>query len=107
MDNTAKEICSSININNLPYDVNKDIYAPEFNIYVGTAYVKKLMKKYNNNYPLMLAAYNAGMGNVDKWINTGVIDITKDNFYESIPFGETKEYVIKGIRSRNMYDRLY
>ena len=108
MDNTSLEIYSKINkVIDLSYDVKKDIYKPELNILIGSGYLKQLMTKYNNNYNLVLAAYNAGMGNVDKWIKEGVIDITKDNFYETIPFKETKEYVIKGIRTRKIYDFLY
>lgn len=108
MDATSLEMNSRVSkVIDASYNVKKDIYMPELNILLGSAYLKQLMTKYNNNYKLVLAAYNAGMGNVDKWIKEETIDITKDNFYETIPFKETKEYVIKGIRTRNMYDFLY
>lgn len=108
MDATSLEVYSKVSkVIDLSYDVKEDIYMPELNILIGSAYLKQLMIRYNNNYKLALAAYNAGMGNVDKWIREKTIDITKDNFYEDIPFTETKEYVIKGIRTRNAYDFLY
>lgn len=108
LDTTAIDMQNRVNgVLDKTFSIPKDILNPEVNILLGSAYVKMLMQKYQNNFPLMLAAYNAGMGTVDKWIKEGIIDVSKDNFYETIPYSETKSYVIKGIRARNMYDTLY
>jgi len=46
---------------------------PETNIKIGTKYISDLLKKYNGNIGLSVAAYNAGIGNVDSWISNGII----------------------------------
>ena len=59
-----------------------DPYQPEDNIMGGAKYLSQLMEKYQGNLSLTLAAYNAGVGNVDK--------------YQGIPpFRETENYVKK------------
>ena len=62
--------------------VVSDLYNPEINIRYGAWYLDNLFKKYRNER-LVLAAYNAGQGNVDKWRANG----------ESIQFSETRAYV--------------
>lgn len=48
----------------------KDLYDPEQNIAAGTKYFAQLLKQFNNDVTLALAAYNAGPGNVQKFGNT-------------------------------------
>jgi len=59
-----------------------DLYNAEINIRYGAWYLDNLFKKYGNER-LVLAAYNAGQGNVDKWRANG----------EAIQFAETRAYV--------------
>ena len=66
METTAQEVAENIVI-----DYN--IYNVEQNIMLGTKYFSDLMKNYNGNIYLSLTAYNAGMGNVAKWIEQGTI----------------------------------
>jgi soluble lytic murein transglycosylase len=60
----------------------QDLYDAEINIRYGAWYLKNLFDKYGSER-LVLAAYNAGQGNVDRWRAKG----------ESIQFTETKAYV--------------
>lgn len=74
-----------------------DIFEPEENIRCGVYYLSLLYKKYND-WTLALAAYNAGTGNVDKWLE-------KERF--EIEFGETKLYVKKLEVIQEKYISLY
>lgn len=86
--------------------VTESLYNPEINIKIGTKYYSKLIKKYNNNTLLALAAYNAGIGNVDNWIQQGIIKADGSNI-ENIPFKETNNYVRKIVRDYKIYQNLY
>lgn len=65
MDNTVKDIANGID--EIEYE-NLDIFEPETNIHLGVNYLSELLEKYDNVVPIAVAAYNAGIGNVDKWI---------------------------------------
>ena len=85
---------------------NGNIFDPDVNIHAGVWYLSYLLNKYDGNIKNSLAAYNAGTGNVDKWL--------KDSRYSSdgetlkdIPFAETKRYTIKITRYKKIYSILY
>lgn len=84
----------------------KELYEPETNIKIGTSYYAYLLKHYKENNILALAAYNAGMGNVDTWIKTNVIQKDGSDI-ENIPYKETNNYVRKILRDYQIYIRLY
>jgi soluble lytic murein transglycosylase len=69
-----------------------DLYDPEINIRYGAWYLDNLFAKYHDER-LVLAAYNAGQGNVDKWLAHG----------ESIQFPETRAYVSRVERLKGIY----
>lgn len=103
MDSTAKEIAKEIGYD---YVTKEVLYQPEVNIMLGTRYFAKLLKQYKNNVNLALAAYNAGIGNVDKWIQNGII-LADGSDTENIPFKETNIYVRKILRDYRIYRGLY
>lgn len=70
MESTAKEISTK---KELELSTKEMLYQPEINIMLGTAYFAQLLKNYEGNINLALAAYNAGIGNVAKWIDNGII----------------------------------
>jgi soluble lytic murein transglycosylase len=92
-----------------PIDGGKiDLYDPEINIRVGVEYFKKLVNRYNGNYYIALLAYNAGIGNVNTWINSGIVPKNLDeSIVPDIPFKETKDYLRKVIFTYNVYKFLY
>lgn len=86
--------------------VKEALYNPKTNIKIGTNYYAYLLKHYEENMYLALAAYNAGMGNVDKWIKEGIIKEDGSDI-ENIPYKETNNYVRKIIRDYKIYQKLY
>lgn len=99
MDSTVEDVVNGIE--ELEY-VLIDVFDPETNIHLGINYMSKLLKKYNNITSLAVAAYNAGFGNVDKWIEQGIIKKDGSNI-ENIPFKETNLYVRKVLRDYEIF----
>lgn len=64
------------------------------------------MKYYKGNYYLAIAAYNAGIGTVAKWIEEGVIREDGSDI-ENIPYTETNNYVRKILKNHKVYQELY
>ena len=79
---------------------------PELNIRLGSRYLKDQMAAYGRSVPLTAAAYNAGPGNVKRW-QKSFAALPQDEFIESIPFRETREYVKKVVSAMELYRRLY
>ncbi len=102
MEATAVEEANEINEEVI---VTEALYNPEMNIKIGTKYFAKLMKKYENTL-IALAAYNAGIGNVDSWLKDGIIKDDGSDI-ENIPFKETNNYVRKIVRNYRIYKELY
>ena len=102
MLSTAQEMGESLEIEQI---TEEKLYNPEINIKIGVKYFKSLLEKYNN-YNLAIIAYNAGMGNLDSWIEKGIIDEQGENI-ENIPFSETKNYVKKILQNYKIYQEIY
>lgn len=82
-----------------------NLFKPDDNICLGTKYISTLLQYYNNNIYLALAAYNAGIGNVNKWIENGIIKEDGSDI-ENIPFKETQNYVRKVMRNYRIYEKI-
>jgi soluble lytic murein transglycosylase len=79
---------------------------PKDNIRLGTWYLDYTHQQYQDNSMLAIASYNAGPGNVERWVNRfGVTDA--DEFVERIPFPETRNYVEKVFENYWNYLQLY
>jgi soluble lytic murein transglycosylase len=79
---------------------------PATNMQLGTRYFKQIVDHYDGNVEYALAAYNAGENRVAEWRGSGSY---RDNeeFVESIPFTETREYVQAILRNAVLYRLLY
>ena len=101
MYSTAEEVASKLELN----VTEENIMDPDININLGTKYISILLQKYDD-IGLALCAYNAGSGNVDKWIEDGVLQKDGSDI-ENIPFAETNNYVRKILRDYKIYKELY
>lgn len=80
--------------------------SPEYNIKLGTKHLRDLMKEHQGDVVHVAAAYNAGSGALERW-KTNLKGLKKDEFIESIPYQETRDYVKKVYASAATYRQLY
>lgn len=108
MPNTAKGVAQNLG---LEYK-EKHLIDPKYNVTLGDAYLKKLFQKYDDSLILAFAAYNAGLGNVGKWIKKIGDPRTLKNiddrivWIERIPFDTTRDYVQKVIGNLQIYSSI-
>lgn len=82
------------------------LYDPEQNILMGCWYLNNLRKEFNNDYLLILSAYNAGRGNVNKWLKNELYS-ENGKTLDYIPFRETELYIKKISLNYNIYRTIY
>ena len=85
--------------------VASDLYVPEINVRYGCWYLRQLQTKYADHpqaEDLALAAYNAGQGNVDRWVAA-----TPAGEPVRIPFAETRAYIARVHALERLYRRGY
>ena len=87
------------------YNANQ-LYTPAVNMQLGTRYFKGMVDKFGGSFEYALAAYNAGSDRVDEWLAQGKYRDPQE-FVESIPFTETREYVQAIMRNASVYKQLY
>ncbi|QHG16499.1 transglycosylase SLT domain-containing protein [Nostoc sp. ATCC 53789] len=102
LPSTAKWIAPQIKVDYKTINLEN----PNDNIMLGTWYLDHTHQQYNNNSLLAIASYNAGPGNVSKWLQT-LTTQDPDEFVEQIPFDETKNYVRQVFGNYWNYLRLY
>jgi soluble lytic murein transglycosylase len=103
MPDTANWIQRMEGFQNLP---DNALYVPNSNIMLGVKYVDLLQHQYNNNIAEVLAAYNAGPGNVSKWRDANVWDGKLENI-DQIRFWETRKYVDRVVYYYTKYQKIY
>jgi peptidoglycan lytic transglycosylase len=84
---------------------SSQLFTPEINLQLGTRYFRQMVDKFGT-FEYALAAYNAGSNRVDDWLGQGKYRDPQE-FVESIPFTETREYVQAILRNANVYRQLY
>jgi soluble lytic murein transglycosylase len=105
MPGTAREQAGKMGYG---YDYGRLTSDPSYNVMLGSAYFSRLLNTWDGNVPLAVASYNAGAGNVRKWVrnngdprNTDVL-----RWIERIPFMETRGYVQRVIENSVVYDSM-
>ncbi len=104
MPGTAQETADRLK---LAYVQDRLTADPVYNATLGSAYLGKLIKDWGGSHILAFAAYNAGSGNVRKWIaaygdpRSSTVDQT--DWVERIPFPETRNYVQRVFENYQVY----
>ncbi|MBE6557395.1 MAG: lytic transglycosylase domain-containing protein [Ruminococcaceae bacterium] len=80
-------------------------YDPETSVRYGAYLLSHLYKRYGN-WSVALAAYNAGIGTVDKWLEDPTYADSEGGL-KAIPYKETRNYIKKVTKAQATYDRLY
>lgn len=103
LPSTAKEIAKKNDIDYFP----QKLYDPEYNMTLGSMYLQHMIDNYDGSLIMGIAAYNAGPGNVYKWVQKwgkpehsidGAVD-----WIENIPFSETRNYVQRVLENLQVY----
>ena len=95
----------------LPANTARLTQDPIYNVTLGGSFFARLKNNYGGSHVLAVAAYNAGPGNVNKWLRrngdprNGSIDWV--TWVEKIPIFETKNYVQRVIENAAVYEQLY
>lgn len=105
MKETAEDVARKYNIEIDFNNSEREILNVQNNIKIGTKYLAVLLEKYKN-IEVAVAAYNAGIGTVDNWIEKGIIKSDGSDI-ENIPYKETNNYVRKILRNYKIYQDLY
>jgi soluble lytic murein transglycosylase len=99
MPETAREMAAELGLDFSEERLTSD---PSYNKQLGTAYLSKMLDRYDGEHALALAAYNAGPGRVDEWLHrngdprTGEVSV--GTWVERIPFKETRDYTYNILR---------
>ena len=83
-----------------------ELFTPSVNLELGTHYFRGMVDKFGGSFEHALAAYNAGSDRVEEWMGQGPYRDSPE-FVESIPFTETREYVMAIMRNASVYRQLY
>lgn len=108
MPGTARETAGKLG---LGYDAGALNADTDYNIQLGSSYFQRMLRYYGGSYPLAVAAYNAGPGNVNKWIaaygdpRLPGGDVVR--WIEEIPIFETKNYVQRVLENAVVYDLMH
>jgi soluble lytic murein transglycosylase len=107
MPGTAREQAGKMG---LSYDYSRLTTDPAYNVSLGSAYYARLLNTWGGNHVLAVASYNAGAGNVRKWVRAygdprqPGADVVR--WIERIPFTETRGYVQRVLENSVVYDKL-
>ena len=83
----------------------KDLFNPKINIQLGTSYLGQISKRFGEVIQIA-GSYNAGPGRMKEWLKR-FPDRDLDEFVESIPYIETRNYVKRVFRTHQLYKAIY
>lgn len=106
LPDTAKQVAKRAGISFSP----KLLREPSTNLLLGSRYLGQRIDAFDGSYIVGIASYNGGTGNVRKWLTTYGMPPHKledaIDWVESIPFGETRNYVMRVLENVSVYRTL-
>ena len=105
VEETAIDVANRNQIDIDTENITEELLDIDNNINIGTKYLSTLLTQYGN-IEVALAAYNAGIGTVNNWIDKQIIQADGSDI-ENIPYKETNNYVRKILRDYGVYNELY
>lgn len=84
----------------------EDLFKPSTNLELGQRYLSDLLKTFDGGHSAAIAAYNAGPEVVARWLRTRP-KVSDDLWVERVPYGETRKYIKRVLRSNYVYGILY
>jgi soluble lytic murein transglycosylase len=107
MPGTARETAGKLGMS---YDLGRLTSDPSYNMLLGTSYFSTLLDQWGGNVALAVASYNAGSGNVRRWValngDPRMPGVDMVEWIEQIPFFETRNYVQRVLENAVVYDTL-
>lgn len=100
MDPTARSVARRHNIS---YSGASDLYEPGRNIALGVAHLGELQRRFNGDWTLVAAAYNAGISRAERWQHERP-DLDKDIWIETLPYYETRDYIPRVLAFATIYE---
>jgi soluble lytic murein transglycosylase len=104
MPETGEHVASELGF---PDGVTQNLFVPEINLTFGVWYASHLYKRLDGDPLMMLAAYNAGMGNARRWFSGGQSNASIISAVDGIDYKETRGYVKRIVRSAHVYHSYY
>jgi soluble lytic murein transglycosylase len=105
MPATARQAAGRVGV---PYSLERLTEDPAYNVLLGNYHLQSLFDEWGGNAVLVAAAYNAGSGNVRRWVRENGdprspgADVVR--WIEEIPFSETRNYVQRVLENTMVYD---
>jgi soluble lytic murein transglycosylase len=99
MPDTARDMAAELGVGFSEARLSRD---PSYNKQLGSAYLGKMLNRYDGEPALAVAAYNAGPGKVDEWLQRNGDprrgDVSVTSWVARIPFAETRDYATSILR---------
>jgi soluble lytic murein transglycosylase len=103
MPSTKDEIEEQLGLSNHP---GASSFNPDWNIRLGSYYLWRQLEAFERQPELALAAYNAGPGNVRRWLRW-LSAAEPELFVELIEFAETREFIKRVLATQSLYGRIW